>query len=254
MQLRSLAAVLSKTVVLFLGVGIMVACSGSTSAGPLGGTNDDAATVDDAGRGVDASTATSSDAAPDAAIDATANPDKAATCASTFGNALTDAFGRVDGTVEAVLKPAHATCEQPNRTHLILQVRMQGAVYRMVVNVASTKTNPNIWFKALLHPLPPPAWQEGWHPGLTLDYAKDLDAHKGDLVETTTAELVDKVYNALELGSTVSVYSSSSGGAKADSAHLIHRTGKNNTDGAIVLNPNSSAPTFLLFSFEEQTF
>jgi hypothetical protein len=254
MQMRSLVGLFSTTIVSCLTAGTLAACSATTNARPLGGTNEDATTVEDASGAVDASTPRSSDATPDAAVDATPNPDKAVGCASTFGNALTDAFGRIDGTVEAVLKPAHPTCAQPNRTHLILQVRMQGAVYRMVVNVASSKANPNIWFRALPHTLPQPAWQEGWHPGLTLDYAKDLDVHKNDLVETTTMDLVDKVYTALDIGSTVSVYSSSSGGQKADSAHLIHRTGKNDTDGAIVLNPKSATPTFLVFSFEEQTF
>jgi hypothetical protein len=53
--------------------------------------------------------------------------DKAATCASSFGNALTAAFGRLDGTVRAVVPPAHPTCPRPNSDHLILEVDSGGA-------------------------------------------------------------------------------------------------------------------------------
>src|SRR5262249_23663455 len=70
--------------------------------------------------------------------------DKSAPCASTFGSALTDAFGRLDGTVVAVVPPNDQACAQPNMTHLVLQVEMEGAVYRMVLDVLSNQGSPDV--------------------------------------------------------------------------------------------------------------
>ena len=79
---------------------------------------------------------------PDAAPpDATT--DKSAACASTFGQSLTNAFGRLDGTILAVVFPGNQTCAAPNSTHVVLQVTMGGAAYRMVVNVMSTSPDPH---------------------------------------------------------------------------------------------------------------
>ena len=75
---------------------------------------------------------------PDAALDAPSlDAGKDAACASSFGDALTAAFGRVDGTVVAVVAPGTERCAMPNRDHVIVQVEFGGAVYRMVVNVLS---------------------------------------------------------------------------------------------------------------------
>src|SRR5262249_61596179 len=63
--------------------------------------------------------------------------DKAARCASTFGNGLTAGFGRLDGRILAVVPPGHPTCPRPNSDHLVIQIDAGGEVYRMVVNVLS---------------------------------------------------------------------------------------------------------------------
>lgn len=57
------------------------------------------------------------------------------TCASTFGNELTASFGRLDGTVLAIVAPDNQTCAQPNSTHVTVQVTMHGAAYRLVTNI-----------------------------------------------------------------------------------------------------------------------
>src|SRR4051812_39193939 len=75
--------------------------------------------------------------------------DKSAACASTFGNALTNAFGRLDGTVLAVVAPGNQRCAMPNGTHVVVQVTMDGAAYRMVVNVLSTSGDPHVWLGAI---------------------------------------------------------------------------------------------------------
>ena len=186
-----------------------------------------------------------SDAAPDAA-------DKAAACADTFGSALTNAFGRLDGTVLAIVPPGNQTCAMPNSTHVVLQVTMGGSAYRMVVNVLSTSSDPHVWLGELDAPLAGPAWSEGWHTGVQLDYVSTLGVTKGSFVEADEAAAVARLEDAVTLGAHVSVYATSSGGAQAASAHLIHRNSPN-ADGAIVLDPDT-APHYLLTAFPEQTF
>ncbi len=180
----------------------------------------------------------------------TTSIDKAKDCTDTFGSALTNAFGRVDGTVLAVLKPTDLQCPMPNSDHVIIEVVMNGAAYRMVVNVKSDFNDPDVDYLAIDHALPAPAWSEGWHPGLALDYAADFGVKSTEFVSHPMAELSDLVVDEIPLDSKISVYASSSGGA---SAHKVHRNdGK--IDGAIVLDPTGQKPRALLFHFSNQTF
>ncbi len=212
----------------------------------------DAGMVDDAGidAGADAG---STDAGVDAGV---ADAGKAAGCASTFGSALTNAFGRVDGVVTAVVPAGLMTCALPNSDHVVLQVAFADAgVHRMVVNVQSSFGDPRIKVLRLTAPLPPPAFQEGWHPGLRLDYPTAFGVHSEDAgwesLDLPTAS--QRVEDLVEVGANVSVYATSSGGTFAASAHLIHRNG-NGADGALVFQPTGSSPQWLLFSFANQRF
>jgi hypothetical protein len=189
-----------------------------------------------------------------APADASLDAGKDAMCASTFGSALTDDFGRVDGTVVAVVAPGTERCAMPNRDHVIVQVDFGGAVYRMVVNVLSSGADPDIRVRAVNAPLPAPAFAAGWHPGLALDYPRDLGVHSGagwdalDLTEATAWAAAP-----IDVGAPIAVYATSSGGTFAHSAHLIHRNG-GGEDGAIVIDPTGASPRWLLFSFADQTF
>jgi len=176
--------------------------------------------------------------------------DKAKDCADTFGDALTAPYGRIDGTVLAVVKPTDTQCAMPNSDHVVVQVVMFGKVYRMVVNIQSNFGDPKVQYLAAPHALPAPVWQEGWHTGVTLDYATDLGVHAADFTPYDLPTLSDEIADAITLGQKISVYSYTSGGA---SAHKIHR---NNTeaDGAIFLDPDSASPTMLLFHFADQQF
>ncbi len=180
--------------------------------------------------------------------------DKAKNCASAFGNALTNAFGRVDGTVVAVVPPGHPTCALPNRDHLVVQVSIAGDVYRMVANVKSDIGDPNVKFQVVEHALFAPAWSEGWHAGVKLDYIDDFGLHSTTDAWKSFAmdPLVARVTDELTVGAHVSVYSTSSGGS---SSHLVHRN-KPGADGAIVVNPDDAKkpPRFLLFSFADQMY
>jgi hypothetical protein len=187
---------------------------------------------------------------PDAAApDAT---DKSAGCASTFGTALTNAFGRLDGTLVAIVEPGNMRCAMPNSTHVVVQVMAQGAVYRMVANVLSTSSDPHVWLGATDHALVGEAWSEGWHPDEQLDYALTLGVGKASFTQADEPTAVARIVDGLTIGAHLSVYATSSGGAQADSAHLIHRN-STNADGAIVIDPES-APHYLLTAFPEQSF
>jgi len=185
----------------------------------------------------------STPATPDAAVD------KSAACASTFGAGLTNAFGRLDGTILAVVEPGNTTCAMPNSTHVILEVTMNGDAYRMVANVLSTSSDPHVWLGEVDAPLPGKAWAEGWHPGEQLDYVSTLAVTKAQFTEADQAAAVARL-DLLEIGAKVSVYATSQN--SPNSAHLIHRNAAN-ADGAIVLDPDTS-PHYLLTAFPEQTF
>ena len=175
-------------------------------------------------------------------------------CAKTFGDQLTAGFGRIDGIVYAVQKPSDAACVMPNSDHLVLQVLVKGAVYRMVVNVVSDRAgqSPEVRFGRLPHALPAPAWSEGWHTDAPLDYVKTLGATSASgFAPKPMNDLVAALATELVVGAKVSVYATS-GNGRPESAHLVHRN-KANADGAIVVAPAAS-PTFLLFHFDNQTF
>jgi hypothetical protein len=202
--------------------------------------------------------------AADAGLDA-APVDRAAHCAiecngpapegqTCFGSELTSAFGRLDGTLLAVQRPSDTGCALPNGDHLIVQVLMHGAAYRMVVNVLSdgrNGTDTRLRFADVAAPLPAPAWEEGWHPGLVLDYVDTLDVHVDDFTPYEMDALMDEVASRLTLDQPISVYGTSED--RPSGAHLIHRntTGQ---DGAIVVGPTSDDPHFLLFHFDGQVF
>lgn len=190
----------------------------------------------------------------DAGLPFDAGVKKQAGCASVFGASLTNAFGRVDGTVVAVVPPGDPGCALPNSDHVVVQVAFDGGVHRMVVNVKSDFGDPHISMRTLRAPLPSPAFAEGWHPGLSLDYVNTLGVHSdGGWDSLSLDEASQRVMDRIDLGTPISVYATSSGGAYAGSAHKVHRNGSNN-DGAIVIDPTSATPTWLLFRFANQSF
>lgn len=195
---------------------------------------------------------------PDASVDAGLDAGdvdagtKADGCADTFGAAFTNAFGRADGTVVAVVPPGWQ-CPLPNGDHVVIQVRIDGGVQRLVVNVQSSFGDPNIRMRTLSAPLPAPAYEEGWHPGVALDYPT-LGVHSdGGWDALTLEDAAARIYDAVDVGAPLSVYATSSGGSYAGSAHLIHRNGSQH-DGAIVTGPTGAQPTWLLFHFADQSF
>ncbi len=227
------------------GTALLVACSGSSSSTPGATPSDDAGSSEDS-------------AAPDldasSAVDAVDAFKPTGLCATTFGAALTEGFGRIDGTVYSVQKPSDSTCTFPNSDHVILQVLMNGAVYRLVVNVQSDRagSDPKILIATLPHALPAPAFAEGWHAAAPLDYVTSLGAHSdASFTALTLVDATTKIATDVKVGDPIAVYGTS-GAGRPESAHLIHRNATNE-DGAIVLDPTTS-PKFMLFHFDDQTF
>ena len=187
----------------------------------------------------------------DAAVDGPFS--KANGCATVFGSSLTNAFGRLDGTVRAVVPPDHPSCPMPNGTHLVVQIMMGGQAYRMVVNVLSDSGDPRVFMHEVHAPLAGPAWADGWHAGVSLDYVTTLHVASTDFVPHDMATTVAMITDAIELQAPISVFATSSGGANAASAHLVHKN-LANKDGAIVIDPMSASPRYLLVRFDEQVF
>jgi hypothetical protein len=182
---------------------------------------------------------------------ADASVDKSAPCVSTFGQAIGSVgFARFDGTVVAILAPGNATCPAPNSTHLVLELQSSGAVYRMVVDVDDVAAPGSIHTHTIQHAMIGGPWADGWH-SVPLDYMSDLGQSSTDFPSTPTADAVAAITSALDLGAQVSVFATAQG--ENDSAHLIHRN-LTNQDGAIVLDVDGASPTWLLFSFADQTF
>jgi len=219
------------------------ACSSSTASNAIVPDVDADAPADDAA-------APSTVDASDAAVVDASKP--SGQCASTFGSALTASFGRIDGIVYAVQKPSDTACVLPNSDHVIIQVLMNGAVYRLVTNVQGSGTDSKIRSAILPHVLPAPAFAEGWHANAPLDYVTTLGAHSdASFTALTLDEGVSKIAGELEVGDPVAIYGTV-GEGRTESAHLIHRN-RTNQDGAIVIDPKGS-PRFMLFHFGNQTF
>jgi hypothetical protein len=173
--------------------------------------------------------------------------DKAALSTDTFGDSLTDSYGRVDGTVLAIVAPSDTECPLVNDDHLVIEVIMQEEAYRMVVNI------DDIGYAEHDAPLIGPPFAEGWHTNVTLEYPTDLGVHSNQFAAHSLEELVTIVSDQIEIGAPIAIYAVSSGGEYASSAHLIHRN-NSQPDGAIALDPNAASAHYLLFRFDNQQF
>lgn len=179
-------------------------------------------------------------------------------CADMFGEALTEGFGRIDGVVHAVQTPSDTDCAMPDKDHVIVQVLVEGAVYRMVVNLVSDVggADTKIRLATFPHALPAPDYAEGWRTGLPLDYANILGAHSGDggFAPLTLDEAVTKITSEVKVGDPVSVYAVSPPGQTSSAERVQRNDPGKNQDGAIVVGPTSAVPKFLLFHVAGQTF
>ena len=171
-------------------------------------------------------------------------------CTSNFGDALTSTHGRLDGILVAIVPPGESQCNGDD-DHLHLQVRADDQIYDVAVNVRSDLGgDPDVHYFTTPAQLTGPAWAEGWHPDLKLDYPASLGVHDDDFTPYTINVLAQKVEGALSTANHVSIYGTGYG---PDGMHKIHRDGYGR-DGAIVLEPLSGDARYLLFRFASQTF
>lgn len=236
----------------------LVSCSASDPV-PLNTYARDASAPIDASYALDAG----ADASPnvDAATIADAGSDGGrgtntdiGQCTNVFGDQLVQGFGRIDGTLAAIVRPVDLQCPFSDDNHVTLQVRMNGATYRMIVNVESKRVgqDPRVRLMLLDTPLPAPAWQEGWHQGMIFDYPTTLGVHDTTFTPHPLTDLVNQIVAQARIGEKVSVYGVS-GVGRPESAHLVHRNDVE-YDGAIVFGAATSTPRFLLFAFDSQAF
>jgi hypothetical protein len=196
----------------------------------------------------DISSGTGLDGALDAATDAV---DNSAGCVDTFGQDLENGFGRFDGTLVALVPPG-SSCPWPNATHVILEVRANDQVYRMVAAVMSSRGVPTMALAQRDAALVGPAWSEGWHvgPEYTFDYVDNMSLHRLDFMPLMKDEMVAEIDRQVVVGGKISVFATVED--QPDSAHLVHRN-SHGKDGAIILDADTS-PHYLMLRFDNQLF
>jgi hypothetical protein len=167
-------------------------------------------------------------------------------CTNNFGTKLTRDFGRLDGILVAVLDPMKSGTPgedcNVDRTHVHLQIKAQGEIYDVAINIAVASTTVNT-------PLSGIPWTDGWHTGFGVDYVA-LGKPGAAFPDNSPAEIVDAIKNDLATVNHISVYGVGYG---PDGAHLIHRNGRDR-DGALVTAPLSGAAKWRLFKFSNQSF
>lgn len=168
-------------------------------------------------------------------------------CTTSFGNALTSTYGRLDGVLVAIVWPGGSACNSDG-DHVLLQIRANGEIYEIAVNVGSPAAE-DVKTTTRDIPLPGPAWSEGWHTGVAMDYVA-MNVRASDLELQTRSQHVAALMTDLTEVNHVSVYAIGYG---PDGAHLVHRNG-NGKDGLLITRPLSSQVHARLFAFSNQTF
>lgn len=226
---------------------------GSSSGGPP-------ATVDgsfDAAAVHDGRPPNNADASSDASADAAGgNVDGTPTrqpCTSHFGSALPSSgtFGRMDGYLVAIVPPGSTSGCNSDSSHVHLQIQVNGAIYDIAIDATDGQTHTDDVHTGTLDIAMPsgPAWSEGFHTGVTLDYPS-LGVHASALPLDSKAQVVSAIDADLATVNHISIYTTTYG---SDGAHLVHRNGGGH-DGAVVSQPLSPTAHVRLFSFSDQSF
>ncbi|MBV8758219.1 MAG: hypothetical protein JO257_13110 [Deltaproteobacteria bacterium] len=183
----------------------------------------------------------------DALLDAVDGTPTRQPCTGRFGTALTSVYGRLDGYLVAIVQPGSGSSCNGDSDHVHLQVKMNGAIYDVAINVGSSGNVDDV--RTLTKDIPLPQWSEGWHPGAIEDYVS-LGVHSTDMTQEPRAQIASEITADLASVNHISVFGTGYG---PDGAHLIHRNGGGH-DGMIVMNPLSSPAHVRMFSFTNQAF
>jgi hypothetical protein len=191
----------------------------------------------------------SGDTAPgiDGTLDAIDGSPTRIPCTSQFGSALSSSYGRLDGYLVAIVPPGNGGCNA-DTDHIHLQVKMNGAIYDVAVNVGSSAMDD---VHTTTRELDLPVWSEGWHTGsLVLEDYVSLGVHSTDIPLGTHTQNIADIMADLASVNHISIYGTGYG---PDGAHLIHRNGGGH-DGLVISEPLSVPSHARLFSFSSQAF
>ena len=222
---------LASTLALLLG--LVAACSDNTVVATAPPSDPNVVTPAD-----DASAPAAMDAAP-AFDDGT--PTRTA-CVNKLGNGLSPAHGRLDGTLVSIVGANDRGCPS-DPSHLHLQVKMNGAVYDIAINLDGLEGETDVR-------LPGIPYAEGWHP-MDLDYIGDLGLHSTAITLASPGPIRDRVVTALAKANHISIFGTGYPGS--DGAHIVHYKGAG-LDGAIVVNPSAPQAHVIVFRFDNDTF
>jgi hypothetical protein len=174
-------------------------------------------------------------------------------CTSNFGSALPSSgtFGRLDGYLVAIVPPGSTNGCNDDDSHVHLQIQMNGAIYDIAIDATDGQTHTDDVHTGTLDIAMPsgPAWAEGFHTGVTIDYPS-LGVHSSALPLDTKAQIVSAITADLATVNHISIYTTTYG---SDGAHLVHRNGSGH-DGVVVSEPLSPTSHLRLFSFSDQSF
>jgi len=169
-------------------------------------------------------------------------------CTSQFGTALTQAYGRLDGFLVAIVPPMTGPCNA-DTSHVHLQIRANAEIYDVAVNVGDENGTEDVHTLTMDRDLPGGAWAEGWHVSESVDYVA-FGVHSNELTLETKATLTSDIETDLQTVNHISVYATGYG---PDGVHLVHRNGSGH-DGVIATEPLSVPSHLRLFSFTSQSF
>ena len=168
------------------------------------------------------------------------------TCTSHFGQSLTEAHGRLDGYLVAIVPPGDMHGCNDDDSHVHLQIQMQGAIYDVAVDTGAA--GDEIYYDTIEHALPDGAWSEGWHTDDALTYPS-LGVASSSFTELSPTVAPTTVATALANVNHISIFGTGYG---PTGMHLVHY--ESGTDGAIVVEPLSPTPQLLLFRFGSDQF
>ena len=167
-------------------------------------------------------------------------------CSNTYGNTISNGYGRLDGFLVAIVDPGVRNCNGDN-DHIHLQILAKNKIFDVAVNVAGSA---DVLTATRELPLTGRPWEEGWHTGFSLSYTA-LGLRASDFTPSTQAALVATIKAELATVNHISVYAL--GYTDGTGVHLVHYNGFNN-DGVIVTQPLSRPAKWRMFRFADQTF
>jgi hypothetical protein len=241
-----------RTGALLFVLGMVVPSAGCGSSSQPGSPLVDAGTAHDApGSGEAAATGeTGGGDTNAAAIDGTPSRTSACTPLSAqTGMAINTTFGRLDGTLAFVIPQGGSHSCNGDDSHVHLQVRANGEIYDVAVDIGTTPGDVNLYTQDLA--LPGGAWAEGWHGTDTLTYTA-LGIHAKAFAPQTPSTLSANLASELAQVNHVSIFGTSYN--TDNGCHDVHYHGGDGQDGALFLDPLSPQAHGMFFRFSTDNF